>query len=166
MFSKNIITLTFVSLLQSVYGNSTAQLIVNTLHLDNGTNVQKIHSPHSCENCHLKTETDHIIHSTYKLPVFSYFRIKSKLITMVRLDMTWPLSTSPVFTLPMSFSIKKKKMPTAEYPQNPSTQQTMWTISNHLFKVCFYPYAILHEPNLFSEALVFPLATWQIPAHP
>ena len=88
MFSKNIISLTFVSLLQSVYGNSTAQLIVNTLHLDNGTNVQKIRSPHSCENCHLKTETDHIIHSTYKLPVFSYFRIKSKLITMVRLDMT------------------------------------------------------------------------------
>lgn len=28
---------------------------------------------------------------------------------MVRLDMKWPLSTSPVFTLPMSLSIKKKK---------------------------------------------------------
>lgn len=136
MFSKNIISYICVIASKCLYGNSTAQLIVNTLHLDDGTNVQEIHSSHSCKNCHFKTETDHIIHSTYKLPKFCYFRIKSKTHNHGQRGLTWSnLSLPHLFSLspwPFPLKKKKKKKPTAEYPQNPSTQQTMWTISNHL----------------------------------
>lgn len=164
MFSKNIISYICVIASKCLYGNSTAQLIVNTLHLDDGTNVQKIHSPHSCENCHFKTETEHIIRSTYKLPKFCYFRIKSKTHNHGQRGLTWSnLSLPHLFSLsPWPFPLKKKK-------KKKGLQQNILRIPllnrqckqfqiTWIFKVCFYPYAILHEPNLCSEALVFPLA--------
>lgn len=175
MFSKNIISYICVIASKCLYGNSTTQLIVNTLHLDDSTNVQRIHSPHSCENCHFKTETDHIIHSTYKLPKFCYFRIKSKTHNHGQRGLTWSnLSLPHLFSLsPWPFPLKKKKkaysrisseslystdnvnnFKSPEYSKSASTLMQFYMNQICVLRLWFFPWPGNTWPSLRSRPVI------------